>query len=118
MSQYITRQAFKTAGSLFSVIDQESQTVIVPYGESGQNLIAKMCAEENTYDLDSRRMLLEEAKQYVISIPKYLVSIINGKGGIKTIWEGSVLLLDNEYYNSSFGLNKDGGEEDWSIQIL
>ena len=118
LSQYITRQAFKTAGSLFSVIDQESQTVIVPYGESGQNLIAKMCAEENTYDLDSRRMLLEEAKQYVISIPKYLVSMINGKGGIKTIWEGSVLLLDNEYYNSSFGLNKDGGEENWSIQIL
>lgn len=118
LSQYITRQAFKTAGSLFSVIDQESQTVIVPYGESGQNLIAEMCAEENTYDLDSRRMLLEEAKQYVISIPKYLVSMINEKGGIKTIWEGSVLLLDNEYYNSSFGLNKDGGEENWSIQIL
>lgn len=118
LSQYLTRQAFKTAGSLFSVIDQESQTVIVPYGESGQNLIAKMCAEENTYDLDSRRMLLEDAKQYVISIPKYLVSIINEKGGIKTIWEGSVLLLDNEYYNSNFGLNKDGGEENWSIQIL
>lgn len=118
LSQYLTRQAFKTAGSLFSVIDQESQTVIVPYGESGQNLIAKMCAEENTYDLDSRRMLLEEAKQYVISVPKYLVSIINEKGGIKTIWEGSVLLLDNEYYNLSFGLNKDGGEENWSIQIL
>ena len=115
--KYFTLQAFREAGSLFEMIDQEAQSIVVPFGE-GKDLIAEMLSDDAAYDLNHRQQLLDRAKKYSVSAYRYQIEKLRKNEGIHSIWDGSVLILDEPYYNQSFGLDENGGDDNCSIQIL
>ncbi len=115
--KYFTLQAFREAGTLFEMIDRKAQSVIVPYGE-GRGIIAEMLSDNAFYDLDYRRKLLTRAKKYTVSAYNYQIDKLRKDKGLHSVWDGAVLILDELYYNQSFGLDENGGDDNCNIQIL
>ena len=70
IEDYSLRQSFKTAGQAFSVFDENTTDVIVPYGE-GKELIAELCSARAEYDDAYRRGLLKKAGDYTVSLYQY-----------------------------------------------
>ena len=118
-NSYFMQQAFSEAGKLFTVMDENTETVIVPYKE-GKNIIAELSASEAKFDYVYRRELINKAKEYSINIFNYQIRSLEKANAIQRICDGSVLVLSNEsYYDSeSIGLDPEGGSGEWSTLIL
>jgi CRISPR-associated endonuclease/helicase Cas3 len=103
------RQAFMTASKMFQVIDAPTQGVVVPYGEAGRELIAKLCAE---YDLDKAYSLLKRAQQFSVNVFPNIFKKLTDNGAVYPVQKGSnILYLDGRYYSKTFGLSDDPVEE-------
>lgn len=96
--KYYLRQAFKTAGNLFKVFDDNTYDVIVPYGE-GEELIANMYSERALRDIAYMQQQVEKAKHYSISLYNYQYEKLLKEGRIKTIADGRVSILDATHYD-------------------
>ena len=100
-------QAFKTAGQAFSVFDENTVDVIVPYGE-GSRLITQLCSARCAADLAFRESLLRQATPYTISLYDYQRRQLEKKGALFPVCNGYALALLPEYYDDQLGLNIDG----------
>ena len=108
--KYYLRQAFKTAGNLFKVFDDNTYDVIVPYGE-GEELIANICSERALRDIAYMQQQVEKAKHYSISLYNYQYEKLLKEGRIKTIADGSVSILDTCNYDCEhIGFTETEGE--------
>lgn len=114
---FMTHQAFKTAGLLFKVIDTESSSVITPYG-GGRHLIEQLCSEKANYDWEYRKKLINEAKEFSVSLFKYQEKKLKEAKGIYSICEGLLLVLDEEFYDDNLGLIEEGGNNVCNTLIL
>ena len=90
-------QAFKTAGGLFHVLDENTQDVVVPYG-AGADLIAELSGKP--MDLEALRHWLKQARPYTVSLYDYQKDAL--QNGIVNLH--GVLVLQPEYYDSDTGL--------------
>lgn len=97
---YIMHQAFKLAGSLFTVFDTDTVSVVVPYGD-GEVLIDKLCALGPYYDQDEAVALLERAKPYTVNLYRTAFNKLMEKGAIRTAKAVMVHCLMMPFYDDT-----------------
>lgn len=91
-------QAFKTAGELFSVIDQHTTSVLVPYANG-----TKLSKVYRQADLKTKRELMRQIGRYSVSLYPYQINKLKELGALNLI-EDELLELDVKYYNDKLGV--------------
>ena len=99
-SQYTMNQSFKTAGSLFSVFDDNTESVVVPYGE-GKKIIEQMCSERAKIDMEYWSELTERAKRFTVSVREYQLNRLRSEGALISV--RGVTILNAGYYDNDTG---------------
>lgn len=99
-------QAFKTAGTLFKVIDDNTQDVIVPYNKEAEELIREL---ENEYCNVAKT--LRKAQKYTVSVYNGTERKLHENNAIRTLPSGAVV-LDKSYYKDEFGVDLEGSEKE------
>lgn len=106
---YYLNQAFRMAGELFQVYDEDSVDVLVPYGE-GRTVIADLGSGRAARDMEYRRQCLERAKPYTVSLYLYQLRQLEQKHGLMPVRDGddSILALTEEFYDEEIGFSLNG----------
>lgn len=91
-------QAFASSGNQFAVIDQDTVSVLVPYGR-GKEIVQELAT---TSYLPATAKLLKEAQQYSVNLYKNEVQSLDN--GIYSIGDTGVLALADMYYSSDYGI--------------
>ena len=115
---FFIHQAFAQAGKLFKALDDNTKTILIPYKE-GVEIIAELSASEAQFDFTYRKKLLNQAKEFSVSVYDYQVQQLEKAGVIRKICDDSVLVLCSEaFYNEALGLDLEGGSGECSTLIL
>ena len=108
LESFVLWQAFKTAGQAFSVFDENTIDVLVPY-KAGVQLITELCSARCAKDPTYRDYLLKQATGYTVSLYDYQRKLLEEKGALYQVCDGYALALQPEYYDeNSVGLKMDG----------
>ncbi|HBN85211.1 MAG TPA: hypothetical protein DDZ89_15360, partial [Clostridiales bacterium] len=91
-------QAFQTAGEHFSVIEQRTIGVLVPYGE-GVTLAEKY----RHADLKKKNALLRQIGRYSVSLYPYQIKRLEELRAL-TLLDDGILMLDESYYHDKLGI--------------
>ena len=105
-SSQFESQAFKTAGKLFKVIDENTRDVIVPYNDEAEEIISRL---ENSNENIS--VLLRKAQKYTVSIYIGTERKLYENNALRDISCGAVI-LDRSHYNNEFGIDIEGAEKE------
>ena len=100
---FFLRQAFKTAGQYFSVFDEDTTDVLVPYGD-GRRLVAELCSEQCQYDASHRAAVLKELYAYSVGIYRYQKKQLEKAQALVPVCGGCALALAEGFYDEEFGL--------------
>jgi len=92
----------RTVADNFHVIDQQTDDVLVPYGDKGEELIAFLNGDITWEDA---RKWLKESQQYTISIYNHERQALEQSGGIVSLLDGRLLALQPTAYDEQYGLN-------------
>jgi CRISPR-associated endonuclease/helicase Cas3 len=95
------KQAFKTAGKEFRVIDQDTIGVLVPH-KRGKELIALLNGQ---CSLTQMKEYLQEAQQYSVNLFKYEWDILAGIGAFIPLKNGGILAVREEFYDPALGIS-------------
>ena len=106
LENFCLRQAFKTAGQAFSVFDEDTVDVLVPYGKGAQ-LIAQMCGSRCARDTEYCASLLKEATGFTVSLYRYQFRQLEAQGALIWVCNDCALALLPEYYDDQVGLKTD-----------
>ncbi len=99
---FFLRQSFMTAAKAFRAIDAPTQAVIVPFGNEGRELIAKMYG---AYDVEKEFALLRAAQQFTVNVFPHVLQKLKDMGAVHEVKpDARILCLDERYYHSKFGL--------------
>ena len=101
------RQAFQTAGKAFSVFDENTIDILVPY-KAGAALISQMCEARCASDPVYCGALTKRAAGYTISLYDYQRRKLESVGALFQTSCGNALALLPEYYDDCTGLKTDG----------
>ncbi len=102
------KQAFRTAGELFRVIDDDTRAIVVPYGE-GDAIISALLSQSG---VKRRALLLACAQQYSVNVYDYMLKRLEAEGAVYAVGDTGVLALRAEYYDYERGVNAVGRELD------
>lgn len=117
-NEYSINQAFKLAGSLFSVFGEFQDSIVVPYGE-GEKIISELCSAKASADINYKIELVNKAKLYLISVFDTTLTELIKSNAIYEICNGSIKVLKKEFYSEKLGLNlKMKGDSTCNILIL
>ena len=99
------RQAFRTAGKAFSLIDDgKGIEVIAPYGESLE--LVKQLSE--TEEREEQKYLMRKLQRYVVNLPE---STLKKMGSDAVFRQGdSIFVLDKRYYSDDTGVQREPQE--------
>jgi CRISPR-associated endonuclease/helicase Cas3 len=98
------RQAFKTAGSEYSIFD-ESFSVLVPYRE-GKELIAELTAATVSYDFSGIKALIKRSAPYCIGVfPWQLEKLMNDGAVYRPSEHNPLYVLAPGWYDEQTGLS-------------
>lgn len=106
----VLRQAFAEAGKQFAVFDTQTYDIIVPH-KDGKQIIAELCGEKVKHNTGYAKELLRKAKPYTVSIYEYQKKALEQCGGIFTVLDGSVMILQDGFYHEVTGLQTDAESE-------
>ncbi|MGC1955473.1 MAG: helicase-related protein [Gammaproteobacteria bacterium] len=108
------RQSFMAASKAFKTIDAPTRGIIVPYGQTGREVVAALCA---AYLPDKEFDLLRRAQQFTVNVLPQTLDLLGRGGAIREIQEGSSILFlaDSRYYSDEFGL---GETPDGIMEVL
>lgn len=107
-NKYFMYQALKTAGGLFTVFDESSIDIIVPY-DRGTEIIQKIFAVGDK-DYEKLKSILKEAKLYTVSLFKYQKIKLEEQGALIFVPSAGVYILQDGYYDELTGLNLNQSE--------
>lgn len=107
-NKYFMHQALKTAGGLFTVFDESSIDIIVPY-DRGKEIIQKIFAV-GVKDYEKLKAILKEAKLYTVSLFKYQKIKLEEQGALIFVPSAGVYILQDGYYDELTGLNLNQSE--------
>jgi len=99
-SELMLKQAFKTAGSNFRVIDQKTIGLIVPY-EKGADLITLINGE---CDLSELKQYLKSAQQFSVNLFEADIRKLEEVKGIVELKNGGVMALADGFYINDLGV--------------
>lgn len=105
---YIMNQSFKEAGTYFSVFDEYTIDVIVPYNSEAKRLIADLNSERAGADIEFMESVIQTAKKYTIHIFEYQRKKLEEMGMLHSYIGGKIYSLDEQCYNSQWGLDIEG----------
>lgn len=109
VEEFTLRQAFKLAGGLFEVFDQETTDVLVPYKE-GKTIITELESAKAAKDWNYLKEQLQKAKPYTISLFHYQLEKLEKNKWIHRHACGAVS-LSALCYNSETGFSIEETEE-------
>ena len=115
VDRFFLRQAFRLAGQLFQVFDQDTTDILVPYGK-GRDLREALIAASETHgyrDYPYIEKLLEEAKQYSVSLFQYQFDQLLRQKALITVFDGSVYALTDGFYDENTGFSLEKGTTDF-----
>ncbi|SNS94762.1 CRISPR-associated helicase, Cas3 family [Anaerovirgula multivorans] len=98
------RQAFKTAGDYFQVIDQKTTSVMVPY-ERGKTLITLI---NGSCSLSEIKQYLKEAQQYSVNLFETDRRKLEEMGAIIKLKDAVIFALRDEFYKDDVGVTFEG----------
>lgn len=98
------RQALRTAGDEFCVIERGRAEVIVPYGDASQ-LVDKYRAEQK---LDAKRRILRELGKYSVSLFEFQLKELEKHRALDYNANDGLVMLNEYFYDEHFGVNLDG----------
>ncbi|WP_214798737.1 MULTISPECIES: CRISPR-associated helicase Cas3' [unclassified Exiguobacterium] len=104
----------RTVANHFQVIDQSTTDVLVPYGEIGKELIARLNSE---ISWEEAKHWLKNSQQYSISLFSYEKRSLEQSGGLISLLDGQVLALHESAYDKQFGLNLSQDSEMQNLMI-
>lgn len=105
---YVLHQAFHTAGKEFSVFEDLTTDVIVPY-RGGKEVIADLSSQRAKRDLAFRKACIQKAKQYTVSLFDYEIRALQANGGL---FGDDIFCVAAGFYHEKVGftLGAKGGE--------
>lgn len=93
---------FRDAGEAFQLIEDNTGTVIIPFGKTGWELCEEL---RETFNPADRRKLSRKLQRYAVSIPQNRFEEALRNGQIQIVHERYALLVSPElHYNENFGL--------------
>jgi CRISPR-associated endonuclease/helicase Cas3 len=92
------RQAFQTAGEQFSVIDQRTISVFVPYADA-----AGLLEKYRHADIKKKNTLLRQFGRYSVSLYPYQIKKLEELRALALI-DNEILTLDARYYDDKLGV--------------
>lgn len=104
---YLMSQAFQTAGKQFRVFEDNTQDVLVSYG-AGAEVIADLAGERAYRDLFFRKQCLDAAKPYAVSLYNYEIKALQACGGLYSLCEDTVWVLQPGFYSAQTGFCREG----------
>ena len=98
-------QSFMSAAKAFKAIDAPTRGIIVPYKESGRDLINDLCSAG---EVETQLKLLRRAQQYAVNIFPHVMAQLQEEGAVRSIQEDIDIfyLSDPRYYSQTFGLSQ------------
>ncbi|BCJ94345.1 CRISPR-associated helicase/endonuclease Cas3 [Anaerocolumna cellulosilytica] len=102
---FIFEYMFKKAGESFSVIDEYSEGILVPYGE-GKSLIRELQTNSwyPSYDF------IHRAQPYMVNISQTMRNKLVEKNALHFDKKSGVWMLEDRFYNDELGVVLEGGE--------
>ena len=123
--KYLLCQAFRTAGDAFTVFDDNTTEVVVPYipeqsqnGEmSGRSVIEGLIELDGAYKKDyaSLKKLIQAAKPFTLSIRKYEMDRLQKLGGVISLFEGQIAVMTDGFYHHDVGFSLKNENEFWEV---
>lgn len=102
-NQIVITQSFSSASKVFKIIEAPTRGIIVPYLQSGIDIISQLCASNEPAKQYS---LLKLAQQYSVNLYEYRFEKIFEYSGIHEISNGSgIYYLEESFYNQKFGIS-------------
>lgn len=95
------RQSFMTAAKYYSVFDQNTVDIVVPYKE-GKELITKL-HQCNGYELKTINTLVQQAKSYTVSVYSNDFQLLLKESAIQSIFDAIYVLDDERFYDVDAG---------------
>lgn len=105
-SDYLLNQAFQTAGAVFTVFDQETTDVLVPYGK-GREIGDRLLVLDRQYAVDPKALepLLQEAKAYTVSLYRFQFEQLRRSDGVMELFNGRICVMTDGFYNDAVGFS-------------
>lgn len=116
--QFFLQQAFKTAGNAFHVFDQNTEDILVPYGDGKQLRTQLIALSESSkpWDYKTIQRLLERAKPFTVSLFQYQWDQLNAQGALISLFDGRVFALTDGFYDQNTGFSlKRGASDFWEV---
>lgn len=110
--RFYMHQAFRLAGSLFEVYDNNTTQVVVPF-EEGEEIIKSLCSEKAKRDFAFAKELVSRAKDYSVSLYSYQLKKLEDQTAIYAAGETGVIALKPGYYDNEAGLKIDAEKLDY-----
>ncbi|MHC1718390.1 MAG: hypothetical protein AB9883_07015 [Acidaminococcaceae bacterium] len=102
----LLNDSFKTVSKYFHVIDSPTTSVLVPYDEEGEGLIADLNGELSSEELT---VILKRAQQYSVNLYDYQKKELGGQGLIYSPNNNEyVFILLPNAYSKVFGVDLTG----------
>lgn len=106
-SELVGTQSFKTAGSLFGVIDDDTENVAVPYNDEAKRLIAELNSGLTLAETAER---LRKVQRYVVSVYSNQMGSLAEKNAVFRTKSGIFALNERFYDSHGIGLDLSGGD--------
>ena len=108
---YQWTQWFRTSAENFEVIENDNISLVIPYDEEAEKIIDRLTRngerfasgdipkeEKSAYIAD-----LKALQPYVINIWEKEKDALENNHAVETLWDGSLVLKDKQYYSESLG---------------
>ncbi len=100
------RQAFRSAGEAFSVIEEKGGTDVVVIYKDSAGLLSKLAQEGEP---EQKRRIIRQLQRYVVNLPDGLLRRMGGTA-VYEAEDGSVLVLEGRFYDENVGVTEEPGQ--------
>jgi len=104
----ICAQAFKTAGREFSMIEDNTTAVLVPYNDEAKELLSVLYSEPDDYET---MKILRRSQKYAVGLYDHTISALREESALDYLPCG-IIVLKEEYYDSQLGVVLQGKSMD------
>lgn len=108
---YYLRQAFRLAGNLFQVFDENTVELLVPY-RKGRMLQQALLDASQSYaekDWDAIRECIRQAKSYSVSVYEHQLKKLQELGAVTALFNDEIFLLSDGFYDNNTGFSLSRG---------
>lgn len=102
----LRKMQFESADRAYQIIDDQSESIVVPYGESG----AELCEEIrscHSFEPARRRRLLRSAQRFTVGVRPWTLAQLDQRS-LVVLTECGALVLNPEAYDDGLGVRADG----------